>query len=73
MKKFYKRVNAKRFTIEAMANCVENCTIKYGCVYCGDACGPDVATGSALIGTPYINSPGGMIDYDLLATGNIFG
>ena len=72
MKKFYKKLNANRFTIGTMASCVENCTIMSGCVYCGDACGPDVVTGSALIGTPYINGYSG-IDYNLLATGNIFG
>ena len=72
MKKFYKKPNANRFTIEAMASCVENCTIMSGCVHCGTACGTNVANGAALVGTPYINGYGG-IDYDLLATGNIFG
>lgn len=68
MKKFYKRVNAKRFTIENMATCLQLCS--RDCEYCGDACGPNVANGAALVGTVAIN---GNVDYNLVANGSIFG
>lgn len=66
MKKFYKRVNSKRFTIENMATCLDTCYI--GCVYCGDACGTNVATGAALIGTGRIN---GRPQEALMANGRV--
>ena len=68
MKKFYKRVNAKRLTIESMANCVTMCHVN--CVHCGNACGGNAANGAALVGTPAI---WGNVDEQLVATGSIFG
>lgn len=67
MKKFYKRVNSKRFTIETMATCMENC--KYGCDDCGTLCGGNPANGVAIISTPAIN---GTLDYGLLARGSVW-
>ena len=67
MKKFYKRVNSKRFTIEAMANCVENCTLRCSCA---NGCGGSPANAAAVVSVPSI---GGGLDTELLATGNIFG
>ena len=69
MKKFYRNRNSNRFTIEAMANCVENCTIMSGCVHCGTACCTNVANGAALVGTPSLNE---RFDDVLFATGSIF-
>ncbi len=68
MKKFYKRVNAKRLTIESMYTCLQLCTT--GCKDCGEICAGSPANGIAIINTP---GAGGTPDYNLLATGNIFG
>ena len=68
MKKFYKRVNAKRLTIEGMATCIQLCS--RNCVHCGTACGTNVANGAALVGTVAIN---GDLDTQLVANGSIFG
>ena len=67
MKKFYKNKNSNRFTIENMATCIENCTIPCSCA---NGCGGSPANAAAVISVP---SLGGGLDYDLVATGNIFG
>ncbi len=68
MKKFYKRVNAKHFTIENMLSCYILCHAN--CVYCTAACGTNVTTAAALIGTPAVN---GQLDIQLVAKGSVVG
>ncbi len=68
MKKFYKRVNSKRLTIEGMATCIQLCS--RNCDDCGTLCGGSPVNGVALLNTPAIN---GDLDTQLVANGSIFG